>query len=93
MAEVDALMETAALFVYHANADRDLFGDIGRVEKVRESSLAGLDRSFVICCTSLSVAGVRTILDGNDIIMKSARSVLPPLNGPEAQMAPTADQC
>ncbi|KAI0000797.1 hypothetical protein BJV74DRAFT_794280 [Russula compacta] len=53
-----------------------LFGDIGRVEKARESSLAGLGRSFVICWTSLSVAAVRTILDGNDIILKSARTVI-----------------
>ena len=65
-------VETAALLVCCAKAELRVFGDIeillnglGGVEKVRESSVAGSDQSFVTRWTCLSLVAIRGMLDKN----------------------------
>jgi len=65
-------VETATSLVLCANAELGWFGDIGkllrdigRAEMTRESSLAGMDQSFVTRWTCLSIIVTRSMLDGN----------------------------
>jgi len=67
-----ACVGTAASLVLCANAELGWFGDIGkllrdigRAEMTRESSLAGMDQSFVTRWTCLSIVVTRSMLDGN----------------------------
>ena len=67
-----ACVETAASLVLCSNAELGWFGDIGkllrdigRAEMTRESSLAGMDQSFVTRWTCLSIIVTRSMLDGN----------------------------
>ena len=67
-----ACVETAASLVFCANAELSWFGDIGkllrdigRAEKARESSLAGMNQSFVTRWACLSIAVTRTMLNRN----------------------------
>jgi len=67
-----ACVEGAASLVFFADADLEWFGDIGRllrdigkVEKTRESSLMGMDQSFVTRWTCLSITATRSMLKHN----------------------------
>ena len=69
-----ACVETTASLVCLANANLDdefgdivkLLGDIGNVEKTHESSLVGMDQSFVKRWTCLSLMAIRWLLNGNE---------------------------
>jgi len=69
-----ACVETTTSLVCLANANLDKFGDIvkllgdiGNVEKTRESSLVGMDQPFVKRWTCLSLMAIRWfLLDGNE---------------------------
>ena len=65
-----ACVETAASLVFCADAKLCWFGDIGallrdigRAERTRESSLAGMDQSFVTRWTCLSIIATRSMLN------------------------------
>jgi hypothetical protein len=67
-----ACVETTTSLVFFTDADLNWFGDIGKllgeigaVEKTRESSLSGMDQLFVTRWTCLSLLVIRPILDGN----------------------------
>ena len=67
-----ACVEAAASLVFCANAELSWFGDIGkllrdigRAEMTRESSLAGIDQSFVTRWTCLSIIVTRSMLNRN----------------------------
>ena len=70
-----ACIETIGSLVCLANADLDefgdivkLLGDIGGVEKTRESSLVGMDESFVKRWTCLSLMTIRRILVHDELV-------------------------
>ena len=65
-----ASVETTASLVCCTDAELGWFGDIGnplgeigRVEKTRESSVAGMDHSFVMRRTCLSLTAIRPIFE------------------------------
>jgi hypothetical protein len=75
-----ACVEAAASLVFFADADLDCFGDIGRllrdigkVEKTRESSLTGMDQSFVTRWTCLSITTTRSMLKDNSSMQQAVR--------------------
>jgi hypothetical protein len=75
-----ACVEGAASLVFLAGADLEWFGDIGRllrdigkVEKTRESSLTGMDQSFVTRWTCLSITATRSMLKDNPSIQQAMR--------------------
>jgi hypothetical protein len=53
-----------------------LLGDIGRVEKIRELSLAGMDELFVMRWTCLSLVAIRQILADNRNVQICARQTV-----------------
>ena len=69
-----ACVETTTSLVCLANANLDgefgdivkLLGDTGNVEKTRESSLVGMDQSFVKRWTCLSLMAIQRLLFGNE---------------------------
>ena len=74
-ARMRACIETIGSLVCLANADPDefgdivkLLGDIGGVEKTRESSLVGMDESFVKRWTCLSLIVIRRIFVRDDLM-------------------------
>jgi hypothetical protein len=75
-----ACVETTASLVCCTDAELSWFGDIenllgeiGIVEKTRESSLAGMDQSFVMRWTWLSLTAIRPILEDNTTLRSYAR--------------------
>ena len=73
-------VEGAASLVFFADANLEWFGDIGRllrdigkVEKTRESSLMGIDQSFVTRWTCLSITATRSMLKHNPSIQQATR--------------------
>jgi len=65
-------VETTASLIFFTGAELSWFGDIGKllgeigsVEKTRESSLTGVDQLFVMRWACLSLMAIRPILDGN----------------------------
>jgi len=74
-ARLRACVETIGSLVCLANADLDefgdivkLLGDIGGVEKTRESSSVGMDESFVKRWTCLSLMAIRRILVRDELM-------------------------
>ena len=75
-----ACVETTASLVFFADAELSWFGDIakllgeiGSVEKTRESSLTGMDQLFVTRWTCLSLTVIRPILVNNTRLQSFAR--------------------
>ncbi len=75
-------VETTALLVCCANAEFGWFGDIvellgniGAKEKIRESSLAGRDQSFVMRWTCLSLVSIRPILENDEARQRARHAV------------------
>ena len=78
-----ACVETAASLVFCANAELRWFGDIGkllrdigRAETTRESSLAGMDQSFVTRWTCLSIIVTQSMLRCNLPIQQAAEKAI-----------------
>jgi hypothetical protein len=74
-----ACVETTTSLVFCANAKFEWFGDIGqllreigKVERTRESSLAGMDHSFVTRWTCLSITAIRSMLKFNSSMQQAA---------------------
>jgi hypothetical protein len=51
-------------------------GDIGGHERIQELSSAGMDQSFVIRWTCLSIMAIRPMLSGDKLLMEAARSAV-----------------
>jgi len=71
-------VESAALLVYHANAELGWFGDflgvlgdIGSTDKLAESLSMGVDSSFVTRWTCLSIMAIRPLLSSGDAAKKA----------------------
>ena len=78
-----ACIETTASLVCCANAKlgwfgfiSKLLGDICALEKIRESSLEGMDQLFVMRWTCLSLAAIRPILADNDPVQHWAKDTM-----------------
>jgi hypothetical protein len=78
-----ACVETTAALVCCANAELAWFGDVGgllgvvgRFEKLGESLSTGMDRSFVIRWTCLSIMAIRPVLSGNELLRTTASDVV-----------------
>jgi len=84
-----ACVEAAASLVIFADAELDWFGnigrllrDIGKLEKTRELSSAGMDQSFVTRWTCLSIMVTRSMLKCNSTIQETARHHISVLEHP-----------
>jgi len=95
-----ACVEATTSLVCHAGAEFSSFGDvlrtlgdIGGIEKTRESWAAGRDQSFVLRWTFLSIIAIRRMLRGNELIKEDARSAIGSFaafrtgSGPEDEVA------
>jgi len=78
-----ACVEATTSLVCHADAELNWFGDIleplgniGSYEKTRELSLAGMDQSFVMRWTCLSIMAIRQLLRVNESVKKDARTAI-----------------
>jgi hypothetical protein len=75
-----ACVEVTTSLVCYADAELGWYGDIlrplgniGGHERIRELSSAGMDQSFVIRWTCLSIMAIRPMLSDNKLLMEDAR--------------------
>ena len=94
-----ACVETTAALVCCANAELTWFGDVGgllgdvgRFEKLGESLSTGMDRSFVIRWTCLSIMAIRPVLRDNELLRTTASDVVNSLQNFQTQKGTPDEQ-